>query len=98
MSWLPSPNCFGCYTWETEAKKNSIAAIKGADRQLGNSSAVCRQRYLHPVLEHDRCGKIKPMPTKSVKNALPLADISMGIGEEEQDVLFILRNCAMTHL
>jgi hypothetical protein len=35
------------YTWETEAKKNSVAAIRGADRQLGNSSAVCRKRSLH---------------------------------------------------
>ena len=36
------------FTSETEAKKNSVAAIKGADGQLGNSSAVCRKRYFHP--------------------------------------------------
>jgi hypothetical protein len=37
------------------------------------------------------------MPTNRIKNALLLADIAMGLGEEEQDLLFILRNRAITH-
>jgi hypothetical protein len=50
-----------------------------------------------PVLEHDLCGKIKQMPTNNLKNALLTADIPMGPGKEEQDLLFILRNRAITH-
>ncbi|HEY1921529.1 MAG TPA: DNA topoisomerase IB [Tepidisphaeraceae bacterium] len=35
---------------ETQAKKNIVAAIGSVAKRLGNTSAVCRKCYVHPVI------------------------------------------------
>jgi DNA topoisomerase-1 len=35
---------------EHELKKNSVAAVKYAAQELGNTPAVCRQYYIHPAV------------------------------------------------
>jgi DNA topoisomerase-1 len=35
---------------ETEAKKNVVAAVKRVSERLGNTPAVCRKAYIHPVV------------------------------------------------
>jgi DNA topoisomerase I len=47
-------------TSETEAKKNVVEAIKTVARRLGNTPAVCRKCYVHPVvLECYLAGKLE---------------------------------------
>jgi DNA topoisomerase I len=49
----------GPYTSATQAKKNVVEAIKAVSKQLGNTPAVCRKAYVHPVvLEAYLDGKI----------------------------------------
>jgi DNA topoisomerase I len=65
----------GRFNSKNKAKKNVVAAIKSVAKRLGNTSAVCRKCYIHPVildtylngkllqlLNHHRGNKIKITP------------------------------------
>lgn len=41
---------FEAFSSETEAKRNVVQAIKRVAAQLGNTPAVCRKCYVHPVV------------------------------------------------
>lgn len=41
---------FEGFTSETEAKRNMLAAIEAVARMLGNTPAICRRCYVHPVI------------------------------------------------
>jgi len=41
---------FARFTTQTEAKRNVVAAIERVAARLGNTPAVCRQCYIHPVV------------------------------------------------
>jgi DNA topoisomerase I len=41
---------FSAFDSETEAKKNVVEAIKRVAERLGNTPAVCRSSYIHPVI------------------------------------------------
>jgi DNA topoisomerase-1 len=43
-------NQFEQFATETEAKKNLTAAIERVAQRLGNTPAVCRKCYIHPVV------------------------------------------------
>jgi len=40
----------GCGTSEAEVKRNIVKAVKKVAEQLGNTPAVCRGSYIHPVV------------------------------------------------
>lgn len=40
----------GGFDSQTEAKKNVVQAIKGAAQELGNTPAICRKCYVHPMI------------------------------------------------
>lgn len=40
----------GGFDTQTEAKKNVVQAIKEAAQELGNTPAICRKCYVHPVI------------------------------------------------
>jgi DNA topoisomerase I len=40
----------GRFDSESQAKKNVVSAIKSVAQRLGNTSAVCRKCYIHPVI------------------------------------------------
>jgi DNA topoisomerase I len=40
----------GRFDSESQAKKNVVSAIKSVAKRLGNTSAVCRKCYIHPVI------------------------------------------------
>lgn len=53
----------GPATTEKEAKANVVAAVDKVARRLGNTRAVCRKYYIHPVvLESYLEGSIPPVP------------------------------------
>ena len=41
---------FSAFDSETEAKKNVVEAVKRVAERLGNTPAVCRSSYIHPVI------------------------------------------------
>jgi DNA topoisomerase-1 len=41
---------FEAFDSETQAKKNVVAAIESVAKRLGNTRAVCRKCYVHPVV------------------------------------------------
>jgi DNA topoisomerase-1 len=41
---------FEAFDSETQAKKNVVAAIESVAKKLGNTRAVCRKCYVHPVV------------------------------------------------
>lgn len=41
---------FARFDTKAQAKKNLVAAIEGVARRLGNTPAVCRKCYIHPVV------------------------------------------------
>ncbi|HEY2467923.1 MAG TPA: DNA topoisomerase IB [Terracidiphilus sp.] len=50
---------FEVFDSATQAKRNVVAAIKTVAEQLGNTPAVCRKCYIHPmVLECYMCGEL----------------------------------------
>jgi DNA topoisomerase-1 len=53
----------GPATTEKEAKANVVLAVDKVARRLGNTRAVCRKYYIHPVvLESYLVGSIPPVP------------------------------------
>jgi len=67
---------------ETEAKKNIVATIKAVAERLGNTPAVCRKSYVHPVLlEAYRAGALEA----------PRPGDRTGVRADEADFLRFLR-------
>jgi DNA topoisomerase-1 len=56
---------------EKEAKKNIVATIKAVAERLGNTPAVCRKSYVHPVLldayRTGALGAARPGPSRGVR-------------------------------
>lgn len=80
------------FTSDTQAKKNLVAAIKDVARQLGNTPAVCRKCYVHPViLEHYLGGRIAQSSQECLSEGPLKDDIPIGLRQEEQALLRLLR-------
>jgi DNA topoisomerase-1 len=57
-------------TSETEAKRNVVEAIKAVAQRLGNTPAICRKCYVHPVvLESYLAGKLERRIRRKVEEA-----------------------------
>jgi DNA topoisomerase-1 len=83
---------FEPFASETHAKKNIVAAIKDVARQLGNTPAVCRKCYIHPVIfEHYLGGRIIGTGVDHEQEDLLKDDIPVGLRKEEQALLRLLR-------
>jgi DNA topoisomerase I len=41
---------FSDFTSQTEAKKNVVKVVEAVSKQLGNTKAVCRKCYIHPII------------------------------------------------
>ncbi|MDP9039987.1 MAG: DNA topoisomerase IB [Acidobacteriota bacterium] len=79
---------FAAYTSETEAKRNIVQAIKRVAAQLGNTPAVCRKCYVHPVvLERYLTGGIPSALRRAVKEA---AEDTSALREEERALMDLL--------
>ena len=67
---------------ETEAKKNVVVAIKTVAQRLGNTPAVCRKCYVHPILlEFYLAGKLERRVRRKVEEA---TDEVLREAEEEE--------------
>ncbi len=75
---------------EREAKRNVVQAIDQVAKRLGNTRAVCRKYYVHPVvIEAYLRGIVPPVPPhpKDPKRERP----SAAIRREEAAVLEFIR-------
>ena len=75
-----------CQT-ETEAKKNTAAAIKAVAKGLGNTPAVCRKYYVHPLV-------VAAYADKSIHNILKQQKASTskyGLSKEESALMEIIK-------
>lgn len=70
------------FTSEKEAKKNIVATIKAVAERLGNTPAVCRKSYVHPVL-------LDAYRTGALEARRP--DMRTGIRADEADFLRFLK-------
>jgi DNA topoisomerase I len=70
------------FTSEKEAKKNIVATIKAVAERLGNTPAVCRKSYVHPVL-------LDAYRTGALEARRP--GMRTGIGADEADFLRFLK-------
>lgn len=76
----------------TEAKRNTVEAVKGAAECLGNRPATCRKHYVHPAVI-DAYLEGRPMELPCRNNGRDDDILSEG-AEEERDVLLrFLRRC-----
>jgi DNA topoisomerase I len=82
---------FEAFHSETQAKKNVVAAIKCVAERLGNTPAVCRKCYVHPVvLECYMSGAVSRL---FKKRARPNNDaLDHALRTEEEMVMRLLRN------
>jgi DNA topoisomerase-1 len=48
---------FGCCETEAEAKKKMVEALDIVARRLGNTRAVCRKYYVHPLILEMYCDR-----------------------------------------
>lgn len=72
----------------TQAKKNIVQAVKSVAERLGNTPAVCRKCYIHPlVLESYLAGSL----TRAARPAGSGEDIMLEVRREEQRLLRLLR-------
>lgn len=78
----------GPCTDETQAKKNTVEMIKRVAAQLGNTRAVCRKYYIHPVIaEAYAQGKLLPLLEKCQSSTENDGELY----PEEQTVMALLR-------
>ena len=62
---------FEAFDSETQAKKNLVAAIETVAKRLGNTRAVCRKCYIHPVvLETYLAGDLEKTLKRQIQNKL----------------------------
>ena len=82
---------FEAFDSETQAKKNVVAAIEAVAKKLGNTRAVCRKCYVHPViletymageLADSLRGKIEEKLRKSLHSLKPEEAAVMGMLQE----------------
>jgi DNA topoisomerase-1 len=63
----------GPFTSEKQAKANIVAAIDQVSRRLGNTRAVCRKYYVHPVILEAYFGGVtipaSPVPARQLRTA-----------------------------
>lgn len=88
------------FTSETQAKKNVVEAIKAVAQRLGNTPAVCRKCYVHPiVLKHYLAGKLERRLQKTMGEAsgelLREAEEEV-LRKEERAVMELLRQSMET--
>lgn len=73
---------------ESHAKKNTAQMIKSVAAQLGNTRAVCRKYYVHPIIaEAYTQGKLLPLLEKHQSSP----ETSGELYPEEQTVMTLLR-------
>jgi DNA topoisomerase-1 len=86
LAILAFQECEPCETF-SQAKKNVTATVKRVAEELGNTPAVCRKYYVHPlVLEAYQDGSL----TEALEN-LRLPKKSNGLRPEERLVIEVLR-------
>jgi DNA topoisomerase-1 len=86
LAILAFQECEPCETF-AQAKKNVTATVKRVAEELGNTPAVCRKYYVHPlVLEAYQDGSL----TEALEN-LHLPKKSNGLRPEERLVIEVLR-------
>jgi DNA topoisomerase I len=79
----------GPFGSRTEAKRQTVQAIKEVSRRLGNTPAVCRRCYVHPdVLSAHADGSLLKLRLRSRGSAVAAQH---GLREEERAVLRMLR-------
>jgi DNA topoisomerase I len=77
----------------TEAKKNLLRAIENVAAQLGNTPAVCRKAYIHPViLERYLKGSLTSLLEQCARQKLK--NSSRYLQSQEAAVLLALQECA----
>lgn len=79
---------FEAFESATQAKKNVVAAIKSVAEQLGNTPAVCRKCYIHPmVLDCYLCGKLQATLSAAERRAPKNIH---ALRQEEVDLMYLL--------
>jgi DNA topoisomerase-1 len=79
---------FEAFESATQAKKNLVEAIKRVAEQLGNTPAVCRKCYVHPmVLESYMSGELAKVLQAAEKK---IAKNQHALREEEVQLMFLL--------
>jgi len=66
--------------WEPEsaAKRNLVETVKQVARQLGNTSAVCRQCYIHPaLLQAFTAGELAKLPKTRKRKWLSAEEVAL---------------------
>jgi DNA topoisomerase I len=77
----------------TESKKNLLRAIESVAAQLGNTPAVCRKAYIHPViLERYLEGSLTTLLQQCTRQKLK--NSSRYLHSHEKALLFTLQECA----
>jgi DNA topoisomerase I len=82
--------CEACET-ETDMKRNLNEAIKQVSSELGNTPAVCRKAYIHPVLIETYCND-KCLDKLSSYSASQLAKFK-DLRKDEAMIMVFLENC-----
>jgi DNA topoisomerase-1 len=78
---------------QTQAKKNLVQAIASVAERLGNTPAVCKKCYVHPVvIETYMSGSMLKAFERQVKKELERS--SNALRDEELDLLHLLENKA----
>jgi DNA topoisomerase-1 len=79
---------FEAFQSATQAKKNIVEAIKKVAEQLGNTPAVCRKCYVHPmVLNSYMTGDLVKILQAAEKKAMKNHH---SLREEEVQLMFLL--------
>ena len=73
---------------ESQAKKNLVQAIKNVAEQLGNTPAVCRKCYIHPVVLECYMGGELLKTLESAGKRAPKNPYALR--QEEAELMFLL--------
>lgn len=72
---------------EKEAERNIVQVIKGVAEKLGNTPAVCRQHYVHPIIINAYVeGRLAPLFADIAAQSQPIS----GLAEDEAAVYALL--------
>jgi DNA topoisomerase I len=83
---------FESYDSEKTAKTNIVAAIRDVAKRLGNTPAVCRKCYVHPVILHFYLNGKLGSPLRG--NGLTSANPAKSIQKAETALIRLLKRAA----
>jgi len=83
---------YAAFESQAQCKKNIVRAVEDVAKQLGNTPAICRKSYVHPVVI-DAYQEGLTLKTLQERTERALARSEVDLKPEEEAVLAFLREC-----